>query len=64
VERKSIWSLGQGVRILDAKQLGSQRLISAMAIKPGVCAGNDQHADTAGMSVIFKICRRKALPQL
>ncbi|WP_425373890.1 transposase family protein [Methylocystis hirsuta] len=37
MKRKSIWSLGQGVRILDAKQLGSQWLISAAAIGAGVC---------------------------
>jgi transposase len=37
VERKSIWSLGQGVRILDAKQLGNQWLISAAAIGSGIC---------------------------
>ncbi len=37
MERKSIWSLGLGVRILDAKQLGSQWLISAAAVGSGVC---------------------------
>ena len=37
MERKSIWSLGQGIRNLDAKQLGSQWLISAAAVGSGVC---------------------------
>ena len=37
MERKSIWSLGQGIRTLDAKQLGSQWLISAAAVGSGVC---------------------------
>jgi len=37
VERKSIWSLGKGVRILDAERLDGQWLISAMAIGSGVC---------------------------
>jgi hypothetical protein len=46
---------------LDAKQFGSQWLISAAAVKSGVCriVEGDQHAATAGMSVIYKICRAR-----
>ena len=35
--RKSIWSLGEGVRILDAQQIDGQWLISAMAMGSGAC---------------------------
>lgn len=37
MERKSIWSLGQGVNILDARRLGSEWRISAAAVGSGVC---------------------------
>jgi hypothetical protein len=37
VDKKSDWSLGQGIRILDAKRRGGLWLISAVAIASGGC---------------------------
>jgi hypothetical protein len=63
VERKSSWSLGQDVRILNAEHELGQWLISAVAtlLTSVPTADRDHHADTAGMSAIYEICQRKAL---